>query len=100
MVLAVVEQVVIEHAAPIHWEAVLITAIPATLAFLGSVVAALVARKNHSHLQAIDQAVNGVEPGAPTVREKVEAIAAKTEGATELAEQIAAGTHPEQPAGP
>jgi len=66
---------------PIHWEAVLVTAIPATIAGVFSLTAAIVAsraarvgRANKQHLQAIDAAVNGVDGDAPTLRETVEQI--------------------------
>lgn len=66
---------VIRESSPVHWEAVLITAVPATLALLGTIVTALLGRRNKQHLTAIDEAVNGVESEQPTLREKVEAIA-------------------------
>lgn len=68
----------VHDAAPIHWEAVLITAVPATLALCGTIVTSLVGWRNRKRLAAIDTAVNGVEPGQPTLREKVEAVAAAT----------------------
>lgn len=69
---------VIQESNTIHWEAVAITAVPAFLAMFGSVVTALLGRRNKKHLQSIDNAVNGVEPGKPTMRENVEAIAQNT----------------------
>jgi uncharacterized protein YcfJ len=64
---------IIENAKqPIHWEAVLITAVPATLAMIGSIVAAILGHYNGKHVRAIDTAVNGTEEGQPTIRESVE----------------------------
>jgi hypothetical protein len=80
--LGVVYYVVREaHAGPIHWEAVLLTAVPATIAAVAAVATGIVGRRTKQHVAAIDNAVNGIEPGHPTLREKVEAIADATPGA-------------------
>ena len=64
---------IIENAQqPIHWEAVLITAVPATLAMVGSIVAAILGHYNGKHVRSIDVAVNGTGEGEPTIRESVE----------------------------
>jgi hypothetical protein len=80
--------VVHEVTTPIHWEAVLITAVPATLATIGTIATAFIAARaakvgaaNKVHLQSIDKAVNGVPDGAPTLREEVSAVNAAVNGA-------------------
>lgn len=73
----------------IHWEAVLVTAIPALGAMFGTIGSAWFAWRsaklaaiNKEHLLTIDKAVNGVAAGTPTLREEVvstrEAIENKT----------------------
>jgi len=72
---------IIENAKqPIHWEAVLITAVPATMAMIGSIVAAILGHYNGKHVRAIDNAVNGVEEGKPTIRESVDQINSAVNG--------------------
>jgi hypothetical protein len=72
---------------PIHWEAVLLTAIPATLTLVGVIVTSIIASRaakigqaNKEHLISIDKAVNGVEEGAPTLREQVDQISSTVVG--------------------
>lgn len=81
MIAGVVYVVRETHAGPIHWEAVLLTAIPATVAAIAAVVTGAIARRTKQHVAAIDNAVNGVEEGHPTLREKVETIADAIPGA-------------------
>jgi hypothetical protein len=66
---------------PIHWEAVLITAIPAGCAMIAAIasgifsyLAARTGTRNKQHLVSIDRAVNGAQDGEPTLRENVVAI--------------------------
>lgn len=67
---------------PIHWEAVLITAVPAFFAMVGGIAAAVFGHFNGKHVRAIDRAVNGIEEGNPTIRENVEQINAAVNGTT------------------
>ena len=64
---------IIEQQSSIHWEAVLITAVPAFLAMVGSIVAAVLGHFNGRRIRSVDRAVNGTEEGEPTIRESVEA---------------------------
>lgn len=70
---------IVERQEAIHWEAVLITAVPAFFAMVAAIGTAWIGRKNKQHLEAIDKSVNGIEPGNPTLRESVEKIAENTE---------------------
>jgi hypothetical protein len=72
---------VYEQSQAIHWEAVLITAVPAFTAMVGSIVAAVFGHYNGRHVRSIDKAVNGTDGGAPTIRESVEQINTAVNGA-------------------
>jgi hypothetical protein len=65
--------IVYEQSQAIHWEAVLVTAVPAFLAMVGSIVAAVFGHYNGRRVRSIDKAVNGTGDGEPTIRESVEA---------------------------
>lgn len=69
---------------PIHWEAVLVTAIPAGCALVAAVTSAvfsyLAAKRgtaNKAHLVTIDEAVNGVGPDDRSLRENVQELVAR-----------------------
>jgi hypothetical protein len=69
---------------PIHWEAVLVTAIPAGCALLAAVVSAVFsylgakrATANKEHLINIDEAVNGIGPDEQSLRENVQTLVAR-----------------------
>lgn len=65
---------IVVESAPIHWEAVLVTAVPAFLSMVAAIGAALIGRRNHEKIKSIDNAVNGTAPGEATLRETVEAM--------------------------
>jgi hypothetical protein len=69
----------------IHWEAVLITAVPATMAMVGSIVAAVLGHYNGKHVRSIDVAVNGTGEGESTIRESVEQTKQQVQDLTEKA---------------
>jgi hypothetical protein len=75
-----------EHA-PIHWEAVLITAVPAFFACVAAIATAALGLRTKAkveqeiapRLASVDRAVNGVaDPSLPTLRENVAALAEHT----------------------
>lgn len=66
---------------PIHWEAVLVTAIPSFCAMVAALGAAWIGTRNKQHLRSIDHAVNGTKPGQSTLRESVEQINLAVNGA-------------------
>lgn len=66
---------------PVHWEAVLVTAVPALFAMLGVIAVAYMQFGIHKRVKSIDTAVNGTEPGKPTIRESVENINEAVNGA-------------------
>ena len=68
---------------PIHWEAVLVSAVPAFFAMLAAVGAAWIGARSRQHLRSIDRAVNGTKPGESTLRESVEQINTAVNGAAE-----------------
>lgn len=66
----------------IHWEAVLITAVPAFFGMVGTIVLGAIALHQKGKLEetavrvrSIDTAVNGTEPHQATLRENVQAVA-------------------------
>jgi hypothetical protein len=79
---AVVEQ------APIHWEAVLITAVPSFFAMIAALGAAIIGVKNHGKIGSIDHAVNGTLPGEATLREETQAVNHAVNGADDGAPSI------------
>ena len=82
MTLPAAQQIIIEaQNNQVHWEAVLITAIPASLAAIAAIFAAYMGTRNKGHLKSIDKAVNGTGPGEPTLRENVTQINEAVNGA-------------------
>lgn len=67
------------------WEAALIAAIPATLALIGTIVTALLGRRNKQHLQAIDEAVNNVHPGEASLKDTSRAAGIAARAAAQAA---------------
>jgi hypothetical protein len=68
---------------PIHWEAVLVTAIPSFFTFLGVCALGYFQFVMHEKVKSIDHAVNGAAAGEPTIRESVAAINTAVNGAPE-----------------
>lgn len=66
----------------VHWEAVLVTAIPSFFAMVAAIGAAWISGRVRRHVQSIDKAVNGTTPGEPTIRESVEQINTAVNGAS------------------
>jgi hypothetical protein len=76
------QQIIVESQnSSIHWEAVLVTAIPAMAGAIAAIAAAYMGTRNKTHLKSIDRAVNGTEPHEATLRENVEAINTAVNGA-------------------
>jgi hypothetical protein len=79
---------IIERASPVHWEAVLVTAVPALFAMIGVLGLGYMqwvmhgkANNIEAKATSIDKAVNGTPEGVPTLREKVQAIDEAVNGA-------------------
>jgi hypothetical protein len=77
--IAAATTIVLQQPVPVHWEAVLVTAIPALFAMIGVLGLGYMQFGIKRHVKAIDAAVNGIEPGRPTIRESVEATGEKVE---------------------